>query len=1182
MAISLKQQTGYIDCNKHGSVLPYINISSPFGRQLKFLIDTGASSSFIDPKFINPLDIEKCTPITISTILNKYNIERKVTLPIFKEIQRSGTFTFLVFKFHGYFDGLLGLDSLTKIGAKIDLENKILSTKSVTIPLEMKPKFSSGKYIITENSKQLVKLPVDVEEGDIIVNTITLDNGLLISPGIYNAKNWFSTIEVVNPTGSDQSIFLEQPIKANAYNSQNFIELNNFNVNHEQMNDRIKNLPELLRTDHLNNEEKQKLFKLCIKYDDIFYREGQNLTFTNEIKHKIQTTDDIPIHSKSYRYPFVHKEEVRTQISDMLEQGIIRPSFSPWSSPVWIVPKKKDASGKLKWRLVIDYRRLNEKTISDRYPLPNISEILDKLGKCLYFSTLDLASGFHQIEMSPQDIPKTAFTVEGGHYEYLRMPFGLKNAPSTFQRVMDNVLRDLVGKICLVYLDDIIIFSTSLQEHIENLEKVFLRLRSSNFKIQLDKSEFLRKEIAFLGHIITTEGIKPNPAKIEAIQKFPIPRTNREIKSFIGLLSYYRKFIPDLAKLTKPLTECLKKGRKITLDDRYVKAFETCKNILMNDPILQFPDFSKPFILTTDASNIALGAILSQGHIGIDKPICYASRTLSESEINYSTIEKELLAIVWAAKYFRPYLFGRKFKIVTDHRPLTWLMSLKEPNSKLVRWRLKLEEYDYEIIYKKGKLNSNADALSRIRLDSSNIAEVNMNASSQLSTIHSCDENLNDGIPISEKPLNEFNLQLLLEKSDNGPNITVETIFKNKQRRTIKEKEFSQDTIIQIFKKFIPSGKLTAISSDELTFRTIQLVYSKYFSNGKQFRIIRCTKILIDITDTDKQVELIRKSHENRNHRGINETYEYLRRQYYFPYMQSIINKTLNNCEICNTLKYDRHPPKFKFQITETPDEPLHILHIDIYTINSKCILTIIDKFSKYAAGYTLPSRTSVCVLKALKSFMNLLGIPKKIVCDQGTEFTSNIFKDFCKQYEIMLHFTSFQQSSSNSPVERLHSTLTEIYRIILGIRKSKKMEVDHEEILDETFMTYNNTIHSSTKFTPYELFFGRPYNFSREIKYNNKHEFLNKLNEFKEKLYPSVREKVLKAKIKNINNLNKTRENPENREVDEEIYRKECRRNKLTPRFSKHKVAKDNIITIQTANNKKLHKSKMKLRKRK
>lgn len=250
-----------------------------------------------------------------------------------------------------------------------------------------------------------------------------------------------------------------------------------------------------------------------MKYKDILHRPNQPLTFTNQVRHEIKTTDEVPVFTKSYRYPHIHKDEVQKQISKMLEDGIIRPSQSPWSSPIWVVPKKLDSSNVQKWRIVVDFRKVNEKTIDDRYPLPNISDILDKLGRCQYFTTLDLASGFHQIEMHPNSIEKTAFSVEHGHYEYVRMPFGLKNAPSTFQRVMDNVLKDLQNKICLVYMDDIIIFSTSLQEHINNLKLVLEKLQNAGLRIQLDKSEFLCKSVEFLGHVITPEGIRPNQKK---------------------------------------------------------------------------------------------------------------------------------------------------------------------------------------------------------------------------------------------------------------------------------------------------------------------------------------------------------------------------------------------------------------------------------------------------------------------------------------------------------------------------------------------------------------------------------------------------------------------------------------------------------------------------------------------
>ncbi|KAL0867440.1 hypothetical protein ABMA27_008227 [Loxostege sticticalis] len=397
----------------------------------------------------------------------------------------------------------------------------------------------------------------------------------------------------------------------------------------------------------------------------------------------------------------------------MLKDGIIKPSVSPWSPPIWVVPKKIDASGQRKWRLVIDYRKLNDITIGDSYPIPNISEILDQLGKSKYFTTLDLASGFHQINMSKQDASKTAFSVPQGHFEFTRMPFGLKNAPSTFQRLMNTALSGLQGIQCFVYLDDIVIYSFDLPTHMSKLSNVFDRLRHCNLKLQPDKCEFLRKEVSYLGHVITDDGVKPNPEKTKAVQNFPQPKCPKDIKSLMGLVSYYRRFIPNLSKIAKPLTNLLKKDVPFNWQNEQQLAFESLKKCLISAPILAYPDFTKPFILTCDASNFAISAILSQGPIGNDRPIAYASRTLNKAESNYSITEKECLAIIFGTKTFRPYLYGRRFKIVTDHRPLKWLFNCKDPRSKLVRWRLKLEEFDYEVEYKKGKINSNADALSR-------------------------------------------------------------------------------------------------------------------------------------------------------------------------------------------------------------------------------------------------------------------------------------------------------------------------------------------------------------------------------------------------------------------------------------------------------------------------------------
>lgn len=245
----------------------------------------------------------------------------------------------------------------------------------------------------------------------------------------------------------------------------------------------------------MNKEERTATYKLIKRYEDIFFKDGDDLTFTSQVKHSIPSTNESPIYTRSYRYPEIHKDEVNKQIKEMLEQNIIRESNSPYSSPVWVVPKKLDASGIQKWRIVIDYRKLNEVTREDKHPLQNMDDILDKLGRANYFTTLDLSKGFHQIEIESKDIEKTAFSTTNGHYEFVRMPFGLKNAPATFQRMMNTVLQPYIGKICFVYLDGVIIFSTSLEEHIDSINKIFKRFQDVYLKVQLDKTEFLKRKL---------------------------------------------------------------------------------------------------------------------------------------------------------------------------------------------------------------------------------------------------------------------------------------------------------------------------------------------------------------------------------------------------------------------------------------------------------------------------------------------------------------------------------------------------------------------------------------------------------------------------------------------------------------------------------------------------------------
>lgn len=481
----------------------------------------------------------------------------------------------------------------------------------------------------------------------------------------------------------------------------------------EPWNERAKRILELVELDHLDDYERDTIVNLINHNTDLFHLKGDVLTTTNAAEHTIELIDPTPVKARRFKYAPCQKREINRQIEEMLAQGIIRPSRSSFSSPVFLVGKKPGPDGQQAFRLVVDYRLLNNNTVKSQYPLPDIETIINSLSKAQYFTTIDLYSSFHQIPMAEKDIHKTAFSVENGFYEHLRMPFGLCTAPNTFQSMMDSVLAGLIDNELYVFLDDTIIFARTLEEHHRRFSRFADRMRKANLKIKPEKCAFLRRSVTYLGHTISDKGVGPCPKKIEALKSYPVPTSAKKIKQYHGLVNYYRKFIENFAQIAKPLTKLLKTGVPFEWTDEQQTAFETLRDKLINYTTLQYPDYQNEFFLTCDASSYAVGAVLSQITDGQDRPIAYASRTLNDSEKRYHTTERELLAIIYGVQHFRPYLLGQDFTIITDHQPLQWLQNFKDPGARLARWKFILSEYQYKIKYKPGKTNYVADALSR-------------------------------------------------------------------------------------------------------------------------------------------------------------------------------------------------------------------------------------------------------------------------------------------------------------------------------------------------------------------------------------------------------------------------------------------------------------------------------------
>ena len=417
--------------------------------------------------------------------------------------------------------------------------------------------------------------------------------------------------------------------------------------------------------DGLTPEEVARVRSCILQARDVFALTKGELGEVDEILHHIETGDSPPVRQPPRRVPFARRPEISRMVNEMLHTQVIQESKSPWASPVVLV-QKKDGS----LHFCMDYRRLNAVTRKDVYPLPRIDDLLDQLSGKRVFSTLDAHSGYWQIRMHETSREKTAFVTMNGLYEFRVMPFGLCNAPATFQRLMQKTLTGLGGDqpFCSVYIDDVIVFSKTVEEHLDHLAQVFNRLRKIGLKLHPQKCSFTHPKVLYLGHIISSEGIAPNPDKVRAVREFQIPTNARAVREFLGIAGYYRRFVPNFAKVAGPLHALTRQQVPFVWTPKCQEAFEKLKELLVSPPVLAYPCFAKPFVLHTDASGLGLGAVLEQEQDdGQLHPVAYASRTLSKHERNYGITDLEALGVVWAAKHFRAYLLGHKCLVYTDH-----------------------------------------------------------------------------------------------------------------------------------------------------------------------------------------------------------------------------------------------------------------------------------------------------------------------------------------------------------------------------------------------------------------------------------------------------------------------------------------------------------------------------------
>jgi transposase InsO family protein len=789
---------------------------------------------------------------------------------------------------------------------------------------------------------------------------------------------------------------------------------------------------------------KERLRALLSEFRSVFSVNENDLGRTVLLSHGIDTGDAAPVRQQLRRHPPAHQEALRQQISTMLEQKIIEPAQSAWASNVVLVRKKDNSL-----RCCIDYRQLNAVTRKVAYPLPRTDMCFDAMSGAKWFSTFDLRSSYHQVPLDPADADKTSFICRQGMFRFKTMPFGLCNAGATFQRLMDIVLSGLSFDICLAYLDDIIVFSEDESSHVNRLRVVLSRLQQAGLKLKPSKCSLMQRSVLFLGHVISACGIATDPQKTHDIVNWPVPQNIKEVRAFLGLCGYYRRYVERFAELARPLHALTEKNHRFEWTTQCQTAFDSLKTALTSPPILAVPNDSDQFILDTDASNWAIGAVLSQIQGGGEKVIAYASRKLSRSEANYCVTRRELLAIVYFVKYFRHYLLGRPIVIRTDHAALQWLRRTPEVVGQQARWIATLEEYDYVVQHRPGARHANADAMSRLPC---------------LRT-----QCCGDGVNRIEVG------QISIENPD--------VIEEHSQEFDILRAQDEDIEIAMVKKTLQSSAEPPQFDDIAGTSSLVKALYRQFHRLSADDGILRRTFEEPSTGCSIKQVvwprryrrSLIQEIHHSLGHLGQTRTKAAVQQRAYWPGWSSDVEGVLRECEACARYKRGSAPKQTHLR-PFLSGEPFETVSIDITGPHPRSrngfmyILTVQDHFTKWAEAIPIRNHTATIVADALfKNVFMRYGMPMRLLSDQGAEFESKLFQQLCEMASIAKIRTTPYRPSTNGMIERFHRTLNSMLAKVINDDQR-----NWDEKLPSVMMAYRASVHESTGFTPNRLMFGR------------------------------------------------------------------------------------------------------------
>ena len=819
------------------------------------------------------------------------------------------------------------------------------------------------------------------------------------------------------------------------------------------------------------------LRELLLSNLHVFSESENDLGRTDIVVHHIDTGSARPVRQQLRRFPPAHVEAISTHVDNMLQQGVIEPASSPWASNVVLV-RKKDGT----FRCCIDYRQLNNVTTKDAYPLPRIDSCLDAMAEAQWFSTIDLRSSYHQVGVAPEDRDKTSFICPRGMYRFRTMPFGLCNAGATFQRLMDIVMSGLNLEICLVYLDDIVVYAKTPEQHLQRLATVLSRLSDAGLKLKPEKCRFFRKSVQFLGHVISHEGIGTDPEKIKAVVEWPRPTSATEVRSFIGLAGYYRRFVRDFAKIASPLHALVRNDSKFKWSDQAQGSFDTLKLALTTPPILAMPNDQGEFVLDTDASDRAIGAVLSQRQDGVERVIAYASRSLDRREQNYCVTRKELLAIVHFLKYFKQYLLGRTFKVRTDHAALSWLRHTPDPIGQQARWLEQLEEFDFVVEHRPGVRHGNADSLSRRPCPKKDCAcrEPRQPTFGGPADQPSGTHKLIAGVSVDEATNSTVRNEVQPQVGSPSDVTSLDLC----SAHNIQDAQKKDPDISYVY-------ELVAAGSDKPTWdevspksRDVKVLLSFWSRLAIHDGVLKRRFESVDgqavhwqvILPKDLRNEFLRMIHGGvTGHLGYKKTTAAVQARAYWPTWSTDVAIFLKKCSACARYHRGALPRRAEMQVPRS-GEPWERVSVDITGPHPKSsrqnqyILTIVDHFSKWAEAVPIRNHTAPTVAKALMVHVFYrYGMPDQLLTDRGTEFESELFSQLMNWLEIDKLRTTAYKPSTNGVVERFHKTLNSMLGKVVS-----ETQRDWDDRLPSVMAAYRAAVHSSTGYTPNRLFLGR------------------------------------------------------------------------------------------------------------